>query len=175
MAVSMDISQNTSASNVKVPLYTVTQNDPSGCTTDYDHAFVFPRMPIAPTAIYSLPIEVLAQDQSKESLSAYLTLGAALAKAIAPQSVAAVATADTIANSAAAQAVRDQVNANLSTRTSSRQDLILIEADRVDHHDRDIAYSVAAYPFDKNYNPKSDPPIPLANLTLSLRWRNTAL
>jgi hypothetical protein len=73
MSVSMDVGANGNATNLKVPLYTVSSSS-SGCMASYDHMYVFPRAPVASDARYEFPIDVLYQSTGTENMSGYTSV-----------------------------------------------------------------------------------------------------
>lgn len=175
MSVSMNIGANGNATNLKVPLYTVSSGGTNGCMVAYDHMYVFPRAPVANDARYAFPIDVLYENTSTENISSYISAGLNLAKAVAPSAVPVVTGIEAIAGSPPAQSLITLVNTSLSSRTSVQQDLESIEVNKATYNDRDVAYAVQAYPFTASYQPTGDKPIPLASLVLSVRWRHSAL
>jgi hypothetical protein len=67
------------------------------------------------------------------------------------------------------------VNSWLSNKIGVDQSLGLLDGTKVNYHNKDVSYSLEAFPYNRTYQRTGGPPIQLATLTLSERWQNSVV
>jgi hypothetical protein len=172
----MDIS---GGNDVYLPIYSVTSTPHNGCFTAHKQNYFFPRTAVAPGAIYTLPLNATAQDESQENVSAWLDAALQLVGQIAPSGAPVVATLQSITNSELAKKVKQKVNEDLSSKIDSVWGLAPIEIDQEAANgfvEKNINWRIEAVPYTTSFRRKEEQkPIALADWTLSKRWRRSAI